>query len=112
MPPRIGICESASFFIADGIRALAAGYALENAKPVTAFCRTKKSAAEIALMQRVKDITLEVHKAAASILYEGITTVEVADFIARAHRPIARRIRPRLTARASLEYGNGSTSGE
>ena len=85
-PPRIGICESAAFFIADGIRALAAGYALENAKPVTAFCRAKKSPAEIALMQRVKDITLEVHKAAASILYEGITTVEVAEFIARAHR--------------------------
>jgi Xaa-Pro dipeptidase len=87
-PPRIGICESAAFFIADGIRPLAAGYALENAKSVTAHCRTRKSNAEIALMQRVKDMTLEVHKAAASILVEGITTVEVADFIARAHRKV------------------------
>ncbi|MES2320320.1 MAG: Xaa-Pro peptidase family protein [Pseudomonadota bacterium] len=87
-PPRIGICESAAFFIADGIAPLAAGYALENAKAVTAFCRARKSHAEIALMQRVKDMTLEVHKAAASILHEGITTVEVADFIARAHRKV------------------------
>ncbi len=87
-PPRIGICESAAFFIADGIRPLAAGYALENAKPVTAFCRARKSRAEIALMQRVKDMTLEVHKAAASILVEGITTLEVADFIAAAHRKV------------------------
>jgi Xaa-Pro dipeptidase len=87
-PPRIGICESAAFFIADGIRPLAAGYALENAKNVTAHCRSRKSKAEIALMQRVKDMTLEVHKAAASILYEGITTVEVADFIARAHKKV------------------------
>lgn len=87
-PPRIGICESAAFFIADGIRPLARGYALENAKTVTAHCRARKSAAEIALMQRVKEMTLEVHKAAASILYEGITTVEVADFIARAHRKV------------------------
>ncbi|QYF95829.1 Xaa-Pro peptidase family protein [Massilia sp. PAMC28688] len=87
-PPRIGICESAAFFIADGIGALAAGYALENAKSVTAHCRSRKSGAEIALMQRVKDMTLEVHKATASILYEGITTVEVADFIARAHRKV------------------------
>jgi Xaa-Pro dipeptidase len=87
-PPRIGICESAAFFIADGIAPLAAGYALENARPVTAFCRARKSSAEIALMQRVKDMTLEVHKAAASILYEGITTLEVADFIARAHRKV------------------------
>jgi Xaa-Pro dipeptidase len=87
-PPRIGICESAAFFIADGIAPLAAGYALENAKAVSAFCRSRKSGAEIALMQRVKDMTLEVHKAAASILHEGITTVEVADFIARAHRKV------------------------
>ena len=87
-PPRIGICESAAFFIADGIKPLAGGYALENARSVTAFCRARKSMAEIALMQRVKDMTLEVHKAAASVLYEGITTVEVADFIARAHRKV------------------------
>ncbi|MES2129619.1 MAG: Xaa-Pro peptidase family protein [Pseudomonadota bacterium] len=87
-PPRVGICESASFFIFDGIRPLASGYALENAKAVTAHCRTCKSAAEIALMQRVKDMTLEVHKAAAAVLYEGITTTEVADFIARAHRKV------------------------
>ena len=86
--PRIGICESAAFFIADGIAPLAKGYALENAKSVTAHCRSRKSGAEIALMQRVKDMTLEVHKAAASILYPGITTVEVADFIARAHRKV------------------------
>lgn len=87
-PPRIGMCESAPWFIADGVRQLAAGYTLDNASAVTAFCRSRKSQAEIALMQRVKDMTLEVHKAAASILYEGITTVEVADFIARAHRKV------------------------
>jgi Xaa-Pro dipeptidase len=87
-PPRVGICESAAFFIADGIGPLASGYALENAGPVTAHCRTRKSKAEIALMQRVKDMTLEVHKAAASILHEGITTVEVSEFIARAHRKV------------------------
>jgi Xaa-Pro dipeptidase len=87
-PPRVGICESAAFFIADGIRAQAAGYALENAGPVTAHCRSRKSPNEIDLMQRVKDMTLEVHKAAASVLREGITTVEVADFIAQAHRKV------------------------
>ncbi|MGZ8295420.1 MAG: M24 family metallopeptidase [Telluria sp.] len=87
-PARIGIDESAPFFIADGIRAASAGYALENAGPITTFCRARKSAAEIALMQRVKDMTLEVHKAAAGILREGITTAEVEEFIARAHRKV------------------------
>ncbi|HEY1150583.1 MAG TPA: Xaa-Pro peptidase family protein [Pseudoduganella sp.] len=87
-PPRVGICESAAFFIYDGIRPLAAGYALENARTVTAHCRTRKSAAEIALMQRAKDMTLAVHIATASILREGITTTEVAEFIDRAHRKV------------------------
>jgi Xaa-Pro dipeptidase len=87
-PPRVGICESAAFFIYDGIRPLAAGYALENARTVTAHCRTRKSAAEIALMQRAKDMTLAVHIATASMLREGITTTEVAEFIDRAHRKV------------------------
>ena len=86
--PRVGICESAAFFIADGIRGEAAGYALENAGPVTAHCRSRKSPNEIALMQRVKDMTLDLHKAAAGVLRVGITTVEVADFIAQAHRKV------------------------
>jgi len=85
---RIGIDESASFFIYDGIRPLAEGYVLENARTVTAHCRTRKSENEIALMQRAKDMTLAVHIAAASILREGITTVEVEEFINRAHRKV------------------------
>jgi Xaa-Pro dipeptidase len=87
-PPRVGICESAAFFIYDGIRPLAGGYALENARNVTAHCRMRKSAAEIALMQRAKDMTLAVHVATASMLHEGITTLEVEEFIARAHRKV------------------------
>ena len=85
---RIGIDESAAFFIYDGIRPLAEGYVLENARTVTAHCRTRKSENEIALMQRAKDMTLAVHIAAASILREGITTVEVEEFINRAHRKV------------------------
>jgi Xaa-Pro dipeptidase len=87
-PPRIGICESAAFFIYDGIKPLAEGYVLENARPVTAHCRMRKSKAEIALMQRAKDMTLAVHVATASMLREGITTTEVEEFIARAHRKV------------------------
>ncbi|AKU23844.1 Xaa-Pro peptidase family protein [Massilia sp. NR 4-1] len=86
--PRIGICESAPFFIFDGIRPLAEGYALENARPVTAHCRTRKSAAEIALMQRAMDMTLAVHVATASMLREGMKTAEVQAFIEQAHRKV------------------------
>lgn len=87
-PVQIAVSEDTPFFIVDGIQQLATGYRLINAKPVTANCRTRKSAAEIALMQRAKDMTLEVHKAAASIQSEGITTTEVTAFISEAHRKV------------------------
>lgn len=86
--PCIGLCPSLPFFMFDGLRLLDPGYAFTDASAVTSYCRQRKSRAEIALMQRAKDMTLEVHKAAASILHEGISTTEVVRFIERAHRAV------------------------
>ncbi len=83
-----GISEDTPFFIVDGIQQLQSKFKLVNAKPVTAHCRMVKSANELALMQRAKDMTLAVHKAAASMLYEGMSTVEVEEFIALAHQRV------------------------
>jgi Xaa-Pro dipeptidase len=88
---RVALDESTPFFIADGIARAAPELALENAQPVTAHCRMRKSAAELALMQRAKDMTLAVHRAAASILRPGITTREVSEFIDLAHRKVGAR---------------------
>ncbi|QBY03031.1 aminopeptidase P family protein [Thalassotalea sp. HSM 43] len=82
----IAIDESTAFFIANGIQQTAKQLKLIDAKVVTAGCRMQKSAAEIALLQRAKDMTLEVHKAAARILRQGITTKEVESFINEAHK--------------------------
>ncbi|TBU82651.1 X-Pro dipeptidase [Pseudomonas daroniae] len=87
-PPQVGLCSSMPFFMYEGIRQLTDGYRFVDAGQVTAVCRQRKSAAEIALMQRAKDMTLEVHKAVASILHEGISTIEVAEFIRQAHRRV------------------------
>jgi len=84
----IGIDESTSFAMSDGLRAACPGANFVSAKAVTAGCRMIKSAAELALMQRAKDLTLEVHKAAARILREGITTAEVTGFIHEAHKRV------------------------
>jgi len=86
--PQIGLCESSAFFIVDGITKLASNYDIINASQVTAFCRSRKSVNEIALMQIAKNMTLEVHKATASILYEGISTTEVEAFIKQAHKRV------------------------
>ncbi|WP_440056004.1 M24 family metallopeptidase [Pseudoalteromonas sp. T1lg65] len=84
----LGIDESAAFFVADGIKQAAPDLNIVNAKPVTAHCRMHKSENEIALIQRAMDMTLEVHKATASMLYEGITTTEVEQFIDQAHKKV------------------------
>ena len=87
-PPKVGLCSSLPFFMFEGIRQLTDGYRFVDAGGITTACRQCKSPAEIALMQRAKDMTLEVHKAAASILHEGISTTEVAEFIHQAHRRV------------------------
>jgi len=86
--PCIGLCPSLPFFMFDGLRLLNTGYAFTDASAVTSHCRQRKSTAEIALMQRAKNLTLEAHKAAASILQEGISTTEVVQFIEKAHRAV------------------------
>jgi Xaa-Pro dipeptidase len=82
----IGIDEAAPFFISDGIRQSNPQYQFRNAAEVTASCRMIKSSTELALMQRAKNITLEVHKCAARILAPGVTTTEVETFIHAAHK--------------------------
>lgn len=84
----VGIDESAQFFIFDGINKAQNGLRLINAQPVTAHCRMHKSENEIALMQGAMNMTLAVHKATASMLYEGISTIEVEAFIQKAHRKV------------------------
>jgi len=85
---RIALDESCSFFISDGIAQALPSTKIVNAKPVTAGCRMCKSEAELNLLQRAKDMTLEVHKSAAKILRAGISTQEVAEFIDQAHRAV------------------------
>lgn len=82
---KIALDESTAFFIADGIKQVTTAFELVNAKPITAGCRAQKSTAEIALLQQAKNMTMAVHKAAAKILYQGISTKEVSQFINDAH---------------------------
>lgn len=84
----VTLCPSLPFFMFDGLRNESPRYRFIDGGRVTQHCRARKSAAEIALMQRAKDMTLAVHKAAASILREGITPAEVEAFIHQAHRRV------------------------
>ncbi|MFT4941980.1 MAG: Xaa-Pro dipeptidase [Paraglaciecola sp.] len=85
---KIGIDESASFFLSDGLRLAGPEFDFVSAKAVTAGCRAHKSPAELALLQRAKDMTIEVHKAVASILRPGMSTEEASAFINLAHQKV------------------------
>jgi Xaa-Pro dipeptidase len=76
------------FFVVNGLAQAAPGLALVDGAPVVDGCRMIKSPAELALMAQAKAMTLEVHRRAASILADGITTGEVRRFIDQAHRAL------------------------
>jgi Xaa-Pro dipeptidase len=78
---RIGFEEQARFFVFDGIKKEAPALDYVSADPVSIGCRVIKSPAEIALMQRANDITVEAYKAAIEMLRPGMTS---ADFSANA----------------------------
>lgn len=79
------IDEVTPFCTFDGIREANSTLTFRDAGPVTQSIRCRKSAGEIALLQRAHEMTLEVIKAAASILSPGISTLEVVRFIHDAH---------------------------
>jgi Xaa-Pro dipeptidase len=82
----LAVDEVTPFFTFDGLRKAGNRFDFVNASDITGACRMIKSNAELALMQRAKNITLEVHKATARALAEGQTTTEVGAFIAEAHK--------------------------
>ncbi|AEF45651.1 peptidase M24 [Serratia sp. AS12] len=83
---KVAICETASVTLFLGLQQYAGDIELIGAQAVTGYCRGRKSPTEIALMQTANNITLRVQQAAASILYPGITTSELIDFVDKAHR--------------------------
>ena len=81
----ISVDESAPYFLIDGLTKVNSLYSFINAQPITAGCRMQKSANEIAIIQRAKEMTMVVITAAARILRTGITVNEVTTFIHEAH---------------------------
>lgn len=85
---RIGMEERVRFFIADGVRKAAPGFEVVDATPVTAGCRMYKSKAEIALMQKASDVTIEAYKAAFATIKPGMPQGELSGNIAAAFRKL------------------------
>jgi len=85
---KIGMEERVRFFIFDGVRQELPQATFVSATPVTAGCRMIKSPAEIALLQRANDITLQAIGSSLAALEEGMTNQELGANVAAATRKL------------------------
>jgi len=99
---RIGMEERVRFFIADGVKKLGGSWEMVDATPVTAGCRMYKSAAELALMQKANDVTIEAYKAAFATIQPGMTQSQLGKNIAAAFEKLG------FTGGASVQVGKYS----
>src|SRR5260370_13146898 len=84
----VGMEEQVRCATHDGLRREAPALEVESATPVTAGCRMIKSRAEIALLQRANDITIEAYKAALATLREGMSQRDLSANISAAFRAL------------------------
>ena len=77
----IGIEETNRFFIVDRLQAELPKVALRNANAVVRGCRMVKSPAEIELMQKASDITLEAIRETHAKLREGMTPGDISTLL-------------------------------
>ena len=83
---RIGIEERVRFFLYDGIRQQTQKIEFVSATPITAGCRTFKSPAEIALLQKSNDLLLIAYHATWATMRDGMPQQEFAGNCATALR--------------------------
>ncbi len=84
----IGVEERVRFGVVNGIRGEAPSLEFSSAEAVTAGCRMIKSPAEIALLQRANDITIEAYRATFSTLREGMSNGELANNMSAAFKAL------------------------
>jgi Xaa-Pro dipeptidase len=80
----LGLEETTRYFVTEGIGREAVGVKIKSGTPVTAGCRSVKSATEIDLMQVANDITAEVYKAAVKQLKPDMTEREFGRILSKA----------------------------
>ncbi len=85
---KIAMEEQVRFFVADGIQKVSKDYQIISGDKITIPCRQIKSNAEIALMQKASDITVEAIKIGIKSLKEGMTPNDISSIIAKAHQDL------------------------
>ncbi|NKC29311.1 M24 family metallopeptidase [Falsiroseomonas selenitidurans] len=82
----VALDDLARVFVAEGMRGALPNHRFIASAPVTSHLRQRKSEHEVALLRQAMGMTLDIQAAAARALRPGVTTTEVGDFLAAAHR--------------------------
>lgn len=98
----VGMEERVRFFLFDAVSRNAPHLQYALATPVTAGCRMYKSAAELALMQRANDITIEAYRAVIPLFHQDMTKAEFRELASMAHRALG------VTGSIGANFGESS----
>lgn len=85
---RVGIEERVRFAVYDGLRQELSAAEFVSADPVTIGCRVIKSPAEVALLQRANDLTIQAYQKAFQSFREGMTQRDLSANISVAHKEL------------------------
>ena len=105
----IGLEEQVHFSTFEGLRKELPAAEFVNATPVTAGCRVIKSKAEIALMQRASDVTIEAYRAGLTTLREGMPPRELTENIGAAYKALGFRGEVSVSFGRNTAFPHGST---
>ena len=105
----IGLEEQVHFSVFEGLRKELPAAEFVDATPVTAGCRTIKSKAEIALMQRAADVTIEAYRAGLATLREGMTPRELSENIGAAYKALGFHGEVSVSFGRNTAFPHGST---
>jgi Xaa-Pro dipeptidase len=106
---KVGLEEQVSFGTFDSMRKEIPAVELVSATPVTAGCRIYKSKAEIALMQRAADVTIEAYRAGLATLREGMSPRELTANIVAAYTTLGFRGGVSVSFGKNTAFPHGST---
>jgi Xaa-Pro dipeptidase len=104
-----GLEEQVRFSTFEGLRKELPAAEFVNATPVTAGCRVIKSKAEIALMQRASDVTIEAYRAGLTTLREGMSPRELTENIGAAYKALGFRGAVSVSFGRNTAFPHGST---
>jgi Xaa-Pro dipeptidase len=79
----LGLEETTRYYAVEQLQQRLSTLTLRSAKPVTAGCRSVKSAHEIELMQVANDITAQVYRQAQKQLREGMSEKELGAILSK-----------------------------